>query len=236
MAKKEVPKLFEYWKAPTITEEDLTAFHGTRGLPGVVLCSTTPLEFQTIDRTVIVCFESHLMCGLSLPPRKFLVSILNYLECELVHLNPNAIAMLKCFSMLCECWLDIPPDTSLFWYFYYPARYECKVFSGIELTLHHNHQGEYLKTKFRGCWKGASRRWFHVDIHNTPQWPNKHLLPPLVEKKGKEPKMTPCLMALIKRVTEFHRAELEACHCAEEFTLRQIRSLDRREKLASECP
>jgi hypothetical protein len=156
MAKKEVPKLFEYWKAPIITEEDLTAFHGTRGLPGVVLCSTTPLEFRTIDRTVIVCFESHLICGLSLPPRKFLVSILNSLECELVHLNPNAIATLKCFSMLCECWLDIPPDTSLFWYFYYPARYECMVFSGIELTLHHNHQGEYMKTKFRGCWKGAS--------------------------------------------------------------------------------
>jgi hypothetical protein len=54
MAKKEVPKLFEYWKAPTITEEDLTTYHVISWLPGVVLCSTTPLEFPTIDQTVIV--------------------------------------------------------------------------------------------------------------------------------------------------------------------------------------
>jgi hypothetical protein len=31
---------------------------------------------------------------------------------------------------------------------------------------------------------------------------NKHLLAPLVENKQKEPKMTPHLEALIKRVTE----------------------------------
>jgi hypothetical protein len=27
MAKKEVPKLFEYWKAPTTSEKDLAAYH-----------------------------------------------------------------------------------------------------------------------------------------------------------------------------------------------------------------
>jgi hypothetical protein len=55
-----------------------------------------------IDRTNIVCFESHLMCGLGLPPSKFLVSVLNYIECELVHLHSNAISAVSCFSMLCE--------------------------------------------------------------------------------------------------------------------------------------
>jgi hypothetical protein len=77
-----------------------------------------------IDKTIIVCFESHLVAGLGLPPSKFLVSILNYLRSELVHLNPNVITVLSCFSMLCECWLEIPPDTSLFLYFYYLARYD----------------------------------------------------------------------------------------------------------------
>jgi hypothetical protein len=67
-----------------------------------------------IDKTIIVCFESHLMYGLGLPPRKFLVSILNYLWCEWIHLNPNAITGLSCFNMLCVCYLGIPPDTSLF--------------------------------------------------------------------------------------------------------------------------
>jgi hypothetical protein len=62
------------------------------------------------------------MCGLGLPPSKFLVSILNYVGYELVHLHPNAISELNYFTMLCQWWLGIPPDTSLFWYFYYPAR------------------------------------------------------------------------------------------------------------------
>jgi hypothetical protein len=29
MAKKEVPKMFEYWKAATIMEKDLSAYHVT---------------------------------------------------------------------------------------------------------------------------------------------------------------------------------------------------------------
>jgi hypothetical protein len=48
--------------------------------------------------------------------------------------------------------------------------------------------------------------------------------------------MTPRLAALVKQVAELREARLKACHCAEEFTLRPIRPLDRREKLAFECP
>jgi hypothetical protein len=129
--------------------------------------SLTTLDFPTIDHTDIVCFESHLICGLGLPPSKFFVSILNYLGFELVHLHPNAIATLSYFSMLCECWLGILPDTSIFWYFYSPARYEHIVFSGLGLTLHHNCWVEYLNVTFKGCWKGPSR-WFHVNLDDAP--------------------------------------------------------------------
>jgi hypothetical protein len=114
MVKKEVPKLYKYQKASTTTEKDILTYHVTGWLPGLMLCSTTSSNFPTIDRTNIVCVESHLMCGLGLPPSKFLVPILNYLGCELVHLNLKAIAMLSYFSMLCECWLIISTDTSLF--------------------------------------------------------------------------------------------------------------------------
>jgi hypothetical protein len=48
--------------------------------------------------------------------------------------------------------------------------------------------------------------------------------------------MTPHLKALVKRVTELCQAGLEACHCAEEFTLWWIRPLGHREKLAFKCP
>jgi hypothetical protein len=47
--------------------------------------------------------------------------------------------------------------------------------------------------------------------------------------------MTPRLAALVKQVAELHDAGLRACHYAEEFTLRWIRPLGRREKLAYEC-
>jgi hypothetical protein len=83
-------------------------------LLGVLVYTPTTLDFPTIDRTNIVCFESHLMCRPGLPLSKFLISVLNYLGCELVHLHPNAIAVLSCFSMLCYCWLGISLDTSLF--------------------------------------------------------------------------------------------------------------------------
>jgi hypothetical protein len=103
IANKEVPLLYQYWKAPTVTDKDISTYHATGWLPGILLCSPTTLDFLMIDRTNIVCFESHMMCGLGLPPSKFLISILNYIGCELVHLNPNAISVLSCFCMLCEC-------------------------------------------------------------------------------------------------------------------------------------
>jgi hypothetical protein len=48
---------------------------------------------------------------------------MHYLGCELVHFNPNAIIALSCFTMLCECWLGITPDTNLFSYNYCPVWY-----------------------------------------------------------------------------------------------------------------
>jgi hypothetical protein len=86
-----------------VTDKDITAYHDTGWLPGVLICINTTLDFSTIDQTNIVCFELHLMCGLGLPPRKFLVSFLNYIGCELVHLHLNTILALSYFSMLCEC-------------------------------------------------------------------------------------------------------------------------------------
>jgi hypothetical protein len=101
-----------------VDEKDITNFHDAGWLLGGLLCTPTTLEFPTIDHTNIICFESHLMCELSLPPSQFLVAILNYLGYELIHLYLNAIAALSYFIMLCKCWLGIPLGTSLFWYFY----------------------------------------------------------------------------------------------------------------------
>jgi hypothetical protein len=103
MVESKISNLYEYWKAPTVDKTAISDFHMAGWLLGGLVCSPTTIVFPTIDHTHIVCFESHLMCGLGLPPNKFLVAILNYLAWELIHLHPNAIAALSCFCMLCEC-------------------------------------------------------------------------------------------------------------------------------------
>jgi hypothetical protein len=95
---------------------------------------------------------------------------------------------------------------------------------------------EYLDATFKSSWKGSSHKWYLVDIHTEPQWTNKHLLPPSIDDKRREPELTPRLKALVGQVTELRRAGLRACHCSKEFTLQWIHQLGRREKLAFECP
>jgi hypothetical protein len=197
--------------------------------------SISEVNVPTVDGSPIVCFESHLVAGLGLPPIKFLVAIMNFLGCELVHFNPNTIAALSCFSVLCECWLGIAPDTSLFCHFYSLAQYDKVIYSGTRLSLRRHHQKDYIKASFKGSWNGATHKWLLVDMHVASQWTNRHFLPLHIDNKRGEPKMTPCLAALVKRVAELREAGLQACHYVEEFTLQRIHPLDHQEKLTYEC-
>jgi hypothetical protein len=199
--------------------------------------STVPkVDFPTTYGSTVVCIESHLIAGLGLPPSKFFVAIMNFLRYELVHFNTNAIVALSYFSMLCECWLGIPLDTSLFWYFYFPAQYNKVVYSEIGLSLRCHRSQEYIDATFKSSWSGSLSRWFLVNMYVGPQWVNMHMLPLFIDDKRVEPKMTPRLTTLVKWVAELHDTGLRACHCAEEFTHRQIRPLGHWEKLAFECP
>jgi hypothetical protein len=120
MANKITPSMSDYWKKLTITKDDRSAYHAADWLSGELESIVPTMECPTVDGTTIVCFESHLIARLDLPPSKFLLAIMNFLGCELVHFNPNATTALSCFAMLCECWLEIAPDTSLFWSIYNP--------------------------------------------------------------------------------------------------------------------
>jgi hypothetical protein len=114
MADHRVPEMSDYWKKSIITEADRQAYHDFGWLTGNLMSTVPEVDFPTTHSSTVVCFESHLIAGLSLPPSKFLVAIMNFLGCELVHFNPNVITTLSCFFMLCEYWLGISPDTSLF--------------------------------------------------------------------------------------------------------------------------
>jgi hypothetical protein len=114
MAYKTTPEMVDYWKKMTVTEADRNAYHSFGWLNGGLESSVLVVEYSTVDNTIVVCVESHLVAWLRLPPSKFLVVVMSHLGCELVHFNPNIIAALSYFTMLCKCWLGIASDTSLF--------------------------------------------------------------------------------------------------------------------------
>jgi hypothetical protein len=118
MADRKVPEMSDFFKKTTVTKEDRLAYHRFGWLTDNLLSTIPEVDVPTVHDSTIVCFESHLLARLGLPSSKFLSSIMNFLGCELVHFNPNAIAALSCFAMMCECWMGIAPDTSMFWYFY----------------------------------------------------------------------------------------------------------------------
>jgi hypothetical protein len=113
MVEGEVAELTDFFKKMTVTEDDHRAYHDRGWLAGNLVSFIPKVDIPTIEGSTILRFESQLATGLGLPPSKFLSSIMNYLECSLVHLNPNAVSALSSFVMLCE-WLGIPLDTSLF--------------------------------------------------------------------------------------------------------------------------
>jgi hypothetical protein len=131
----EIPKLSDFFKKTIITEADRKAYHDLGWLSSNLISFIPEVDVPTVEGSIVLYFECQLAAGLGLPPSKFLSSVMSYLGCSLIHLNANAVSALSSFAMLCECWLGIPPDTSLFWYYYSPARYSKTIFGGIGLSL-----------------------------------------------------------------------------------------------------
>jgi hypothetical protein len=114
MADGEIPELTNFFKKTTVTKDDRRAYHDHGWLTGNLVSFIPDVDVPAVECSTILCFESQLTATLGLPPSKFLSSIMNYLGCLLVHLNANAVSALSSFVILCECWLGIPPNTSLF--------------------------------------------------------------------------------------------------------------------------
>jgi hypothetical protein len=84
--KKDIPMMTDYWKKSIVIEAESSSYFTMTGwLLGGVESSISDLEFPTVDNITVICFESHLIVRLDLPPSKFLVSILDddLLRCEL---------------------------------------------------------------------------------------------------------------------------------------------------------
>jgi hypothetical protein len=174
MAKGEIPELTDFFKKTSLSEEELQGYHRLGWLTGNVLSSVSEVDVLIVHDSFVLSFESHLLAGLGLPSSKFLAAIMNYLGCSLVNFNANAITALSSFVMLWECWLGIPPDLSLFWYYYSPSRYAKFVYGGIGLSLRRHRQ----------------KKWFLVDMYVQPSWENKLLFPPIIKAQWTKSPMT----------------------------------------------
>jgi hypothetical protein len=135
MAAAEISELTDFFKKTTVTLDDHRAYNDRGWLTGNLVSFIHEVHVPTVEAPTIICFESQLAAGIGLSPSKFLSNIMNYLGCLLVHLNTNAVLALSSFVMLCEYWLGIPPDTSLFWYYYSPVRYTKTIFGRISFSL-----------------------------------------------------------------------------------------------------
>jgi hypothetical protein len=152
MADRNVPEMSDFFKKTTVIEEERRAYHRFSWLTGNLISMIPEVDVPTVHDSTIVCFESYLVARLGLLPSKFLSTIMNFLGYELVHFNPNDITTLSCFAMMCECWLGIAPDTSLFWYFYSPDQYTKVVY--LEPEIYQWHLQELLEglTENSSCW------------------------------------------------------------------------------------
>jgi hypothetical protein len=140
----------DFFKKTMVIDTEHQGYHDLGWLTGSPLSFIPEVDVPTIDGSIVLCFESHLTARLGLPPSKFLVSIMNFLGCSLMHFNPNSIVALSSFAMLCERWLGIPPDSRLFWYYYFSVCYVQVIYGGIGLSLRHHHWEEYIKASFKG--------------------------------------------------------------------------------------
>jgi hypothetical protein len=101
MAEGKIPELTDFFKTMTVTEDDCRAYHDCGWLTGNLVSFITEVDVPTVEGSTILYFKSQWVVGLGFPPSKFLSSIMNYLECSLVHLSTNAISALSSFIMLC---------------------------------------------------------------------------------------------------------------------------------------
>ena len=102
----------EYWKASTTKVKNLKKPR-ERGLlpdPQIYEWVATKGQEHPIPNTYqAMVFIAHFKCDFGGFPSKFLEQICRHYGIELVHLLPNAVAMLSIFAFLCEAWLGVKP-------------------------------------------------------------------------------------------------------------------------------
>jgi hypothetical protein len=218
MAEGEIPKLTDLFKKIVVTEEECMYYHAHGWLTSNVLSTIPEVDVPTVCGSSVLCFESHLLVVLGLPPSKFLAAIMNYLGCSVVHFNPSAIATLNTSVMLCECGWGLHQTLACFGTITpYPgtpnssmAGSDCPCVVITEMSISRHFSRAALK---------IPKKWFLVDMHVQPSWEIKLLFPLVIKAQRQEPPMITRLTTLFSHISELCGAGLKVCHYIKEFHL-----------------
>jgi hypothetical protein len=122
-------------------------------------------DIPTPNMNGIVVLTSFFQRGFGLLVCDFLRSLLDHYKIELVHLNPNSIIKITVFVHLCEAYLGIPPNFSLFKNYFF-LKYQVsaanqKVISGVGLQTHP--RAGFLDLPLKNSLQGWHETWFNCE-------------------------------------------------------------------------
>lgn len=83
----------------------------------------------------IVSFVHFYERGVGVPPHDFFCAVLFHYGCELDHLNPNGIQQVSTFLVLCEDFLGVSPNFTLWKHFFSTRLMWCRLGSGDDAAL-----------------------------------------------------------------------------------------------------
>ncbi|RLN39335.1 uncharacterized protein C2845_PM01G05450 [Panicum miliaceum] len=131
----------------------------------------------------IVSFAHFHERGFAAPPSPFFRGLLHYYGLEVQHLNPNGIQHIAAFVALCEGFLGIEPNFSLWKYFFTVSLYQkAEKRSGqpratlvaigcAGIHLRQSRAREYMAMKTAASHKGWHQQWFYVKNYSESPLP-----------------------------------------------------------------
>ncbi|TVU15212.1 hypothetical protein EJB05_38720, partial [Eragrostis curvula] len=226
-----IPESMDHWKPGEIDEKYIAELRSIGWISDFVVTQENKGSMCfSFDTTEIPVFESHLMCGFNLPPSDFLERVCKYYNIELIHLKPQAIALLSIFSTLCECWLGTACSLDLWRVYHEPRYYSSGLVGCVSFNLQKNIS--YPPFKYRRSWSGFRWRYFIMDDSSKHSIKGKGLLPYHQGWNKSVPVMDERLKHMTAKVTELASRGLRGEHIVEEYIRRCFYPLQRRESLA----
>jgi hypothetical protein len=124
--------------------------------------------FPTPTDGYVVSFVAFYERGFSMPPHRFLHSLLRYYDLEVHHLTPSGVLHIAAFVTLCEAYLGIDPEIDLWKYFFrvqHPQdlKVELTIFGGMVIHVKAGHEVDpYIEIPMPRSMKGWHKKWFYL--------------------------------------------------------------------------